>query len=118
MPLYPGKRYLDWPLDDPAGSPRRVRPIRDEIDRRVRHLLTELIATRPEGTTTMTTTIELRLPLDQEHLVRVRPPSLKDEFAGVFARETVERFIAERLDHSPHRQRHHLPATAHRTLHP
>ena len=42
-PVYPGKRYLDWALDDPAGRPiDEVRPIRDEIDRRVRDLLTEL----------------------------------------------------------------------------
>jgi arsenate reductase (thioredoxin) len=43
-PLYPGKRYLDWPLDDPAGkSIDAVRPIRDEIDHRVRQLLEELV---------------------------------------------------------------------------
>jgi arsenate reductase len=42
-PLYPGKRYLDWALDDPAGlTADQVRPIRDEIDRRVRALLEEL----------------------------------------------------------------------------
>lgn len=45
-PLYPGKRYLDWQLDDPAGkSVTDVRPIRDEIDRRVRDLLSELLVT-------------------------------------------------------------------------
>lgn len=43
-PLYPGKRYLDWELDDPAGrSVDDVRAIRDEIDRRVRSLLEELV---------------------------------------------------------------------------
>jgi protein-tyrosine-phosphatase len=42
-PVYPGKRYLDWELDDPAGKPlEEVRPIRDEIERRVRGLLAEL----------------------------------------------------------------------------
>ncbi|HEX2214588.1 MAG TPA: arsenate reductase ArsC [Mycobacterium sp.] len=42
-PVYPGKRYLDWQLDDPAGlSVEDVRPIRDEIGRRVQHLLAEL----------------------------------------------------------------------------
>lgn len=42
-PVYPGKRYLDWELEDPAGLPLdRVRPIRDDIDRRVRALLEEL----------------------------------------------------------------------------
>ena len=43
-PVYPGKRYLDWELSDPAGkSVDGVRPIRDEIDRRVRELLAELV---------------------------------------------------------------------------
>ncbi|MFJ5197532.1 arsenate reductase ArsC [Streptomyces sp. NPDC088394] len=42
-PVFPGKRYLDWRLDDPAGQGvEAVRPIRDEIERRVRGLLTEL----------------------------------------------------------------------------
>src|SRR5699024_1365507 len=42
-PVFPGKRYLDWNLDDPAGkSAEAIRPIRDDIDRRVRSLLTEL----------------------------------------------------------------------------
>ena len=42
-PVYPGKRYLDWTLDDPAGKPvEEIRPIRDEIERRVRGLLAEL----------------------------------------------------------------------------
>ncbi len=44
-PIYPGKRYLNWELDDPAGMPlAEVRPIRDEIDRRVTTLLAELSA--------------------------------------------------------------------------
>jgi protein-tyrosine-phosphatase len=42
-PVFPGKRYLDWQLDDPAGkSVDDVRPVRDEIERRVRGLLDEL----------------------------------------------------------------------------
>jgi protein-tyrosine-phosphatase len=42
-PVYPGKHYMDWELDDPAGkSVEDVRPIRDEIERRVRRLLNEL----------------------------------------------------------------------------
>jgi protein-tyrosine-phosphatase len=42
-PVYPGKRYQDWALDDPSGLPlAEVRPIRDEIDARVRGLLAEL----------------------------------------------------------------------------
>lgn len=43
-PVYPGKRYLDWELTDPAGkSLNEVRAIRDDIDQRVRHLMTELV---------------------------------------------------------------------------
>jgi protein-tyrosine-phosphatase len=43
-PIYPGKRYEDWPLDDPAGQDLgAVREIRDEIDRRVRALIGELL---------------------------------------------------------------------------
>jgi arsenate reductase len=49
-PVYPGKRYLDWELDDPAGlAVEQVRPIIDEIDRRVRALLHELL-TEPGST--------------------------------------------------------------------
>jgi len=43
-PIFPGKRYLDWDLADPAGrTVDQVRPIRDEIERRVRALVDELI---------------------------------------------------------------------------
>jgi arsenate reductase (thioredoxin) len=42
-PVFPGHRYLDWDLPDPAGLPlEKVRPIRDDISRRVQQLLTEL----------------------------------------------------------------------------
>jgi arsenate reductase (thioredoxin) len=42
-PVYPGKRYVDWDLPDPAGLPlEQVRPIRDEIRDRVRWLAAEL----------------------------------------------------------------------------
>jgi arsenate reductase len=42
-PILPGKRYLDWALEDPAGKGvEAVRPIRDEIEARVRELLVEL----------------------------------------------------------------------------
>lgn len=42
--VYPGKRYLDWELEDPAGKPvDAVRPIVDDIDARVRALLAELV---------------------------------------------------------------------------
>jgi protein-tyrosine-phosphatase len=44
-PVFPGKRYLDWALDDPAGQDAdAVRRIRDDIDGRVRALLAELLA--------------------------------------------------------------------------
>jgi protein-tyrosine-phosphatase len=43
-PIYPGKRYEDWELDDPAGQDlERVRRIRDEIDARVQKLIAELL---------------------------------------------------------------------------
>src|SRR6516164_2659133 len=45
-PVYPGKRYLDWDLPDPAGlAVEQVRPIRDDISHRVKQLLAELVAT-------------------------------------------------------------------------
>lgn len=45
-PIFPGKRYLDWQLEDPAGQGvDDVRPIRDDIDRRVQGLLAELLPT-------------------------------------------------------------------------
>jgi arsenate reductase (thioredoxin) len=43
-PVFPGKRYLDWDLPDPSGKPiDEIRRIRDEIDRRVRELLDDLV---------------------------------------------------------------------------
>jgi arsenate reductase (thioredoxin) len=43
-PILPATRYLDWPLDDPAGQGiEAVRPIRDEIKRRVEALIAELL---------------------------------------------------------------------------
>jgi protein-tyrosine-phosphatase len=42
-PIFPGKRYEEWMLDDPSGQDvEAVRPIRDDIERRVRHLLDEM----------------------------------------------------------------------------
>jgi arsenate reductase len=44
-PVYPGKRYVDWDLTDPAGkSVEEVRPIVDDIDERVRNLLADLLS--------------------------------------------------------------------------
>jgi arsenate reductase len=51
-PVFPGKRYEDWVLDDPAGQDiEAVRPIRDEIRRRTEHLIEQLAApeARPEA---------------------------------------------------------------------
>jgi arsenate reductase (thioredoxin) len=50
-PYFPGTRYEDWQLDDPAGRPlEEVRPIRDEIRRRVEALVAELVpASSPPG---------------------------------------------------------------------
>ncbi|MBN9629552.1 MAG: heat-shock protein HtpX, partial [Actinobacteria bacterium] len=43
-PIFPGKRYEDWELTDPAGRPvDEVRPIRDDIKQRVQNLLAELL---------------------------------------------------------------------------
>ncbi|SEC06729.1 Protein-tyrosine-phosphatase [Streptomyces sp. 2224.1] len=48
-PVFPGKRYLDWQLPDPAGrGVEAVRPIRDDIEQRIRGLLDEIA---PEGRT-------------------------------------------------------------------
>ena len=47
-PLYPGKRYLDWELPDPAGRPiDEVSPIVDDIERRALELLAELVPGSP-----------------------------------------------------------------------
>ena len=55
-PVFPGKRYLDWELTDPAGkTPEQIRPIRDDIDTRVRGLLDELgVAPSPHDAVAMT----------------------------------------------------------------
>lgn len=50
-PVFPGKRYEDWPLDDPAGRPiEDVRRIRDEIRARVEQLISEFPRRQPAGT--------------------------------------------------------------------
>jgi len=44
-PIFPGKRYEDWELDDPAGQDvKAVRVIRDQIDERVQRLIAELLS--------------------------------------------------------------------------
>ncbi|PRW63079.1 arsenate reductase ArsC [Actinopolyspora mortivallis] len=43
-PVFPGKRYLDWDLEDPAGkTAEQIRPLREDIDTRVRQLLRDLL---------------------------------------------------------------------------
>ena len=50
-PVFPGKRYEDWPLDDPAGRPiEDVRRIRDEIRARVEQLIAEFPERQPSAT--------------------------------------------------------------------
>lgn len=50
-PIFPGKRYLDWTLDDPAGrGVDAVRPIRNDIEARIRGLLAELGVPAPSAT--------------------------------------------------------------------
>ncbi|MFK4761040.1 arsenate reductase ArsC [Microbacterium sp. ZW T5_45] len=52
-PIFPGKRYEDWVLDDPAGQTiDAVRPIRDEIRTRVEHLIAELLPASPSSPST------------------------------------------------------------------
>ncbi|MFG2545704.1 arsenate reductase ArsC [Streptomyces sp. NPDC048594] len=49
-PVFPGKRYLDWDLPDPAGQGvEAVRPIRDEIEKRIRGLLAEIAPASQDG---------------------------------------------------------------------
>jgi arsenate reductase len=49
-PLYPGTRYVDWELDDPAGlTAEQIAPIRDEIRQRVEGLLAELTTSASAG---------------------------------------------------------------------
>jgi len=58
-PVFPGKRYEDWDLADPAGQPiDMVRRIRDEIRDRITELVSELVRAAPSNspTTTSTTT--------------------------------------------------------------
>ncbi|MFI2312524.1 phosphotyrosine protein phosphatase [Streptomyces sp. CB00072] len=50
-PVFPGKRYLDWTLEDPAGQGvEAVRPIRDEIKKLVENLIEEIAPANPEQT--------------------------------------------------------------------
>jgi arsenate reductase len=52
-PIFPGKRYLDWSLEDPAGQGvAAVRPIRDEIETRIRGLLADLLPAARSGQAT------------------------------------------------------------------
>ena len=49
-PIYPGKRYEDWALDDPSGQDlETVRRIRDQIDAKVQRLVGELLPTEPSA---------------------------------------------------------------------
>ena len=49
-PVFPGRKYLNWELDDPAGRDlEAVRPIRDEIERRITALIADIDATHKES---------------------------------------------------------------------
>jgi protein-tyrosine-phosphatase len=49
-PVYPGKRYLDWELPDPTGKTLdEIRPIRDEIQKRVEEFVGELVGTESKA---------------------------------------------------------------------
>jgi protein-tyrosine-phosphatase len=49
-PIYPGKRYADWEVDDPAGKTvAEIEPIRDDVDARVRALLASLVPAEAEA---------------------------------------------------------------------
>jgi protein-tyrosine-phosphatase len=49
-PIFPGKRYEDWQLDDPAGQGiDAVRPIRDDIKQRIEQLISELLGDQPNA---------------------------------------------------------------------
>ncbi len=51
-PIFPGKRYEDWELEDPAGKDiETVRHVRDDIRRRVENLISELLPAEPPATT-------------------------------------------------------------------
>jgi len=99
-PFYPGKRYLDWALADPAGQGvDAVRPIRDEIDRRVRALLAELlperaIAVLPDGLELVRTTPEF-----SEHTIPAGLRAAHQTATGVWGRLVVRsgaaRFVFE-----------------------
>ena len=66
-PIFPGKRYEDWVLDDPAGQGiEAVRPIRDEIRTRVERLIAELIPPAPPAD-------RLRIESQPEAWVRSAP---------------------------------------------
>ncbi|WP_372455632.1 GNAT family N-acetyltransferase [Sphaerisporangium fuscum] len=68
-PFFPGKRYLDWHLDDPAGQGvDAVRPIRDEIETRIRALITEILP--PAGTETGTAAPRI-VAMTPEHAAEV-----------------------------------------------
>ena len=66
-PVYPGKRYVDWELVDPAGQPiEQVRPIVAEIDRRVQALLAELVPDM-DGSQTVHSNASARAEGDHHH---------------------------------------------------
>lgn len=110
-PYYPGKRYLDWDLQDPAGLPvDQVRPIVDEIDRRVQELLAELTPTSQLAHTTPKTDETpgpISGPADK---VEIRPyrPADQEDFAQLVTDVlgeydfTVDPVLEADLEHPEH----------------
>ena len=88
-PVYPGKRYVDWELPDPAGLRlEQVRPIRDEIDRKVQELISQLDSDRGTSVAAVdgrgadaTDVAEDVRPLDEPASADGRPPSDRAEGA-------------------------------------
>ena len=103
-PFYPGTRYEDWQLDDPAGQGvDAVRPIRDEIDRRVPGCsLAELRPHRrraDEGVRHDTIRRSTTSPsTSSTWSCDASAPDSQPEFAGTFGPETIERFVVDSLD--------------------
>jgi arsenite methyltransferase len=107
-PVYPGKRYLDWDLPDPAGkSIAEIRPIRDEIDRRIRALLEQLVAATGEQTDGLRELVRERYAAAATMAAAGAPPSCCDSTGR--AVDVSEGFGAKLY---PEAERGELPAQA------
>ena len=113
LPLLPRRPLRRLGARRPGGqSARRDPPIRDQIDRCVLELLDDL-TTRKERHD-----YRHQLTMAQRNLVNTATSRLKDEFAGIFAAETIERFIADSLDQPARCAGDHVRADLRRAVHP